>query len=248
MAKVTETVSSPVLLTLKRHRFAFLICALLALILLAPLFGPGPMAAVDVAVLFSIMVFCFALTATRKALTLAVVLVWLALTLGQIYSHGFIALVGMDVALLLVCLLAIESTVRRALKPGTVGTEELCAAISAYVLMGIGWAAAYSIVQTLDPTALNISVSQATKHWNALLYFSFATLTTLGYGDLTPTSDLARSLTSVQAITGTIYLAILIAHLVGNFRGLAPPEPEEGTGEMSRLDQLLIASKRPMKE
>lgn len=245
---MTDTISSPILLTLIRHRFAFLMCALLALILLAPLFGPGPMAAVDVAILFSIVVFCFALTATRKALTLAVVLVWLALTLSQIYSHGLIAMVGMDVGLLVVCLFAFESAVRRALRPGAVGIEELCAAISAYVLMGIGWAAAYSVLQTLDPAALNISVGQATRHWNALLYFSFATLTTLGYGDLTPTSDFARSLTSVQAITGTIYLAILIAHLVGNFRGLAPPEPEEGTGEMSRLDQLLIASKHPMKE
>ena len=246
---MTETVSSPVLLALKRHRFAFLMCALLTLILLAPLFGPGPMAAVDVAILFSIVVFCFALTATRKALTLAVVLVWLALTLGQVYSHGLIALVGMDVALLVVCLLAIESAVRRALKPGAVGTEELCAAISAYVLMGIGWAAAYSVLQTLDPTALNVSVGQATKHWNALLYFSFATLTTLGYGDLTPTSDFARSLTSVQAITGTIYLAILIAHLVGNFRGLAPLKTEAGDADMSTLDQMLTANKHhPMKD
>ncbi len=240
--------SSPFWGAATHHRFAILLCALLGLIMIAPLFGPGPMAAIDVAVLFSVVVLCFALTSTRKALTFAVVLVWLALTLGQIYSHGLIALVGMDIALLTVCLLAIESTVRRALQPGAVGTEELCAAISAYVLMGIAWAAAYSVLQTVDPAALNIPIGQSTKHWNALVYFSFATLTTLGYGDLTPTSDFARSLTSVQAITGTIYLAILIAHLVGNFRGLAPSELETDSEGISSLDRLLKANEANLKD
>ncbi len=240
---MSDQVSHAASSVLTRHRFALLLCALVGLIVIAPLFGPGPFAAVDVAVLFSIVVLCFALTATRKALTLAVVLVWFALTLGHAYSNGPVSLVGMDVALVVVCAFAIESTMRRALQSGTVGTEELCAAISAYILLGVAWAAAYSLLQTLDPTALNVPVGQATSHWNALLYFSFATLTTLGYGDFAPVSDFARALASVQAITGTIYLAILIAHLVGNFKGVAPPLPEADEPGMSRLDELLMASK-----
>lgn len=240
---MSDQVSHTATSVLTCHRFALLLAALVGLIVIAPLFGPGPFAAVDVAVLFSIVVLSFALTATRKALTLAVVLVWVALTLGHTYSNGPVSLVGMDVALVVVCAFAVESTMRRALQSGTVGTEELCAAISAYVLLGIAWAAVYSLLQTLDPTALNIPVGQATKHWNALLYFSFATLTTLGYGDFAPTSDFARALASVQAITGTIYLAILIAHLVGNFKGVAPPLPEADEPSVSQLDELLMASK-----
>ncbi len=48
-----------------------------------------------------------------------------------------------------------------------------------------------------------------------MLYFSFSTLTTLGYGDIVPVSPLARMLTSVEAITGQLYLTVLVARLVG---------------------------------
>jgi hypothetical protein len=48
-----------------------------------------------------------------------------------------------------------------------------------------------------------------------VLYFSFTTLTTLGYGDIVPVSAIARALTSIEAITGQIYLAVLVARLVG---------------------------------
>ena len=47
------------------------------------------------------------------------------------------------------------------------------------------------------------------------LYFSFATLTTLGYGDILPTSPISRMLASMEAITGQLYLAVLVARLVG---------------------------------
>jgi hypothetical protein len=49
----------------------------------------------------------------------------------------------------------------------------------------------------------------------AVLYFSFATLTTLGYGDIVPTSPISRMLASIEAITGQLYLAVLVARLVG---------------------------------
>jgi hypothetical protein len=49
----------------------------------------------------------------------------------------------------------------------------------------------------------------------AVLYFSFATLTTLGYGDIVPVSAIARTLATLEAITGQLYLAVLVARLVG---------------------------------
>lgn len=99
----------------------------------------------------------------------------------------------------------------------------VCASLCIYLLLGLVWALTYSVDDALDPTALPSTVGGA-KHpewmrmgWGetASLYFSFATLTTLGYGDIVPTSPISRMLASIEAITGQLYLAVLVARLVG---------------------------------
>jgi len=55
-------------------------------------------------------------------------------------------------------------------------------------------------------------------HWSDLLFFSFVTLTTLGYGDITPVTSAARSLAVIEAVFSVLYNAILIARLVGLYR------------------------------
>ena len=54
--------------------------------------------------------------------------------------------------------------------------------------------------------------------WNELLYFSLVTLTTLGYGDITPLGAVARIWSALEALVGTLYLAVLISRLVGIYR------------------------------
>ncbi len=63
---------------------------------------------------------------------------------------------------------------------------------------------------------------QSAPQFSEYLYFSFVTLTTLGYGDVTPVSHLARSMAVLIAVTGQLYMTILIAMLVGKF--LSRPE------------------------
>jgi hypothetical protein len=99
----------------------------------------------------------------------------------------------------------------------------VCTSLCIYLLLGLVWALAYTVVDVLDPAAFTCTVD-AVKHpsWmqlgrgnTAVLYFSFATLTTLGYGDIVPTSPISRMLASIEAITGQLYLAVLVARLVG---------------------------------
>ena len=85
--------------------------------------------------------------------------------------------------------------------------------IAIYLLMGILWLVLYQITARLDPNAFNRSW-ETHEMGGELLYFSFTTMTTLGYGDIVPTSQLARTLTSLQAIVGPLYLAVFIARLV----------------------------------
>ncbi len=97
------------------------------------------------------------------------------------------------------------------------------ASLCVYLLLGVLWALAYSALSILNPAAFYstlpgnaapvLRIGQGGKA--AVLYFSFSTLTTLGYGDIVPVSPLARMLTSVEAITGQLYLTVLVARLVG---------------------------------
>ena len=79
----------------------------------------------------------------------------------------------------------------------------------------------YAIINRIDPNAFSIPEATASYLGDNLVnlssatYFSFVTLTTLGYGDITPINDFARSLAFLEAAMGQIYLTVLIASLVG---------------------------------
>jgi len=83
--------------------------------------------------------------------------------------------------------------------------------ICVYMLLGILWMALYRFVYEIDPHSFSVQFGQA---WE-FLYFSFTTLTTVGYGDITPVSSFAMMLTNLEAMTGQIFLAIFVARLVG---------------------------------
>jgi hypothetical protein len=98
------------------------------------------------------------------------------------------------------------------------------ASLCIYLLLGLLWALAYSALYWYDPGAFRWTVPNTgspqtlelgTGKSITALYFSFSTLTTLGYGDIVPISPIARALTSIEAITGQLYLAVLVARLVG---------------------------------
>ena len=86
--------------------------------------------------------------------------------------------------------------------------------ISVFFLIGLVWALIYSIVYLLDSNAFSKSI-ETINLLDSMLYFSFTTLTTLGYGDITPVSHIARTLANLQAVVGMMYPSIFIARLVG---------------------------------
>jgi hypothetical protein len=106
------------------------------------------------------------------------------------------------------------------LRSPQVSEEVLYGSVSIYLLIGGGWATIYSILEVVQPGSFAIDPAH-----NAdglvdifdLLYYSYATLTTLGYGDIVPVSNYARYLAVVEAIMGVMYLAIIISRLVGLF-------------------------------
>jgi hypothetical protein len=86
------------------------------------------------------------------------------------------------------------------------------------MLMGIAWAVCYLLVALgLDDSFVGLSGVTVDELWPRLLYFSFVTLTTLGYGDVSPVVPIAQALAYLEAIVGQLYIAILIAGLVGGY-------------------------------
>jgi Ion channel len=98
-----------------------------------------------------------------------------------------------------------------------VDSEVLCAGISGYLLLGLLWTSAYMLVSRLNPGAFAFNVGTPSTGPLPLFdayYFSFITLSTVGYGDISPLSHGARTLAMLEAMTGTLYMAVLISRLV----------------------------------
>jgi hypothetical protein len=84
-------------------------------------------------------------------------------------------------------------------------------------MLGLMWTMAYWLVDQLTPGgAFSFNTNAGTRSMNGFtgFYFSFITLSTVGYGDITPVSRLARWLAAMEAMTGLLYVAVLIARLV----------------------------------
>lgn len=154
-----------------------------------------------------------AITVTALALALPTVASrWIhqfrpSLMPAEVFLIGGIAFVAFVVVYLLhFVLTAVE-----------VNFEVLCGSISAFLLLGLLWTFAYWLVAELIPGAFSFNTASggdtSMKGFNSF-YFSFVTLCTVGYGDITPVSHVARMLAAAEALTGLLYVAVLIARLV----------------------------------
>lgn len=98
-----------------------------------------------------------------------------------------------------------------------IDAESICAAISAYIMIGILWGMFYSLVELMQPGAFVFtagpSESRAMTPMNGI-YFSFVTLATIGYGDIIPVSSTARMMAIMEATSGMFYVTVLISRLV----------------------------------
>jgi hypothetical protein len=116
-----------------------------------------------------------------------------------------------------------------------VNSEVLCAGISGYLLLGILWMSAYMFVSRLNPVSplhpemnpfaftVGMTAPHSLSQFEAY-YFSFITLSTVGYGDITPLSNGARTLAMTEAMTGTLYMAVLISRLVALYSSQTPED------------------------
>ena len=122
------------------------------------------------------------------------------------------------------------------LRAPRIDSEVLCAGVAGYLMLGLCWALAYVLTARLVPDSFFFTVgpvaSHAMKGFTAL-YYSFLTLTTVGYGDIVPVTGVARMLAMMEAVLGTLYMAMLVARLVSLYSSEPPPasEPPRPAGD-----------------
>jgi hypothetical protein len=110
----------------------------------------------------------------------------------------------------------------RVLLRGAIDGNKIIGSIAIYLLLGLLWAMLYLITLEFVPGAFNgIEGGQWEDNFFDVIYFSFVTLATLGYGDISPTLPLTKSLAYLQAVTGTFYMAVVVASLIGASRASA---------------------------
>ncbi len=117
---------------------------------------------------------------------------------------------------LIFCTISTIVAMKHVMFSGKVTSNKIVGSICIYLLIGVIWGALYNILVYFEPQAFHgLSLEHAAN--GGFLYFSFVTLTTLGYGDISPAIPLTRSLAYMEAIVGQFYLTILVASLVASY-------------------------------
>jgi hypothetical protein len=132
------------------------------------------------------------------------------------YSHQNkeIAAIGM-IAGVLFTAMVITNIMVFMIKSEEVNREVIYAAILLYLLVALMWAFVYTFLELVDPTSFNITLSQPQGYLLVFQYYSFVTITTLGYGDIAPVTEVAKAFAALEALVGQLYLVIVVAWLVG---------------------------------
>jgi voltage-gated potassium channel len=214
---------NPVLKRLRFRRFSTvqLLVALVVLLISAPFVEELEGGHFILSVLFSLVLLAgvFAVANRKRSLAIALTLAIPAITarwINQLRPDLVHASVFLVFALVLLAFV-IGHLLHFVLRAPVVNVEVLCASIAAYLMLGLMWTVAYWLVDQVTPGgAFSFNTHRGAQSMNGFtgFYFSFITLSTVGYGDITPVSQAARWLAAMEAMTGLLYVAVLIARLV----------------------------------
>lgn len=156
------------------------------------------------------------ITRSSKALKLTLIIVLIGVV-GQVVVNrlleedAFVWDTWMNLIFFAVVLVFLVAALVKAKR---VNADTIFAAASVYVLLGIVCTYAFMLVHAADPTAFSLSERDMTQPGTALLHYSFTTLTTVGYGSISPISDVARMISDLEALVAQLYLAVVLARLV----------------------------------
>jgi hypothetical protein len=197
-----------------RNRYAILFYTLLLTMVAVPGFAAFDLkgASIDFVLAASLLaaVLPVGVGRNRRVLLAITLLFWLGRPVTAWFDHPALSVMTLGMWTIL-GLFAAAGALRFAMGAASVDAEHLYAALSAYVLAGIFFGLFYWVLEQMSPGTFAVSGDFSRM---SAIYFSFVTLATLGYGDIVPRTDVARSLTIVEGVGGQLFLAVLVARLV----------------------------------
>lgn len=206
-----------------KGRFGLLLSSMVLMFLVAPLI-PGERRFIgmlmDVLGLVVLLSCLRVISGNRRFFVGVALLCVINVVLGSVGIISTSDPLGFQVAVLLfrlaVYLIIFSSIMGYVLDPSPVTNEKIYGALSGYLILGIIWALVYALFFTLEPGSFSLPEELQGEGLVGMwaYYFSFTTLTTLGYGDITPRLPAVQSYAMVEAACGQIFLAVLIARLV----------------------------------
>jgi hypothetical protein len=207
----------------REDRFLSFFLAFLVLItIFVPMVGLSRPGRIAIDLIFALMLLSGAIATVRKPMLMYFIMVLTILEFAADLMVEFdpsFTPRSWDTALKVAGMaILVVMTLKQTFLPGPVSVHRVMGGVAAYLLIGVTWAFGYKLLIEEVPDAIHFQSSFAAISTGAparLLYFSFATLTTLSYGDAYPVHRVARSLAIAEALIGQLYPAILIATLVG---------------------------------
>ncbi len=137
-----------------------------------------------------------------------------SLWLQYLDPNKWILPVGMLAGVIFIAMV-IASIISLIIKSEEICREIIYAAILMYLLAALMWAFIYTFLELVDPASFNIDLNRSDGYLPVFQYYSFVTITTLGYGDITPITDVAKAFSVLEAVIGQLYLVVAVAWLVG---------------------------------
>jgi len=199
-------------------RFLWLLVALVGLLVAYPWFGdtPGGAALGGIVALAVLTTAVYAVRTHRALFSISLVLAvvaavgdvtaFIAGTRGHPFVEGaFAAFYAFTTA----CMFA--EVVRRQ----TVTQDTIHGVLCVYLMLGVTFGTLYDFLETIHPGSFATEAIEGRLGFRSLIYFSFMTLTTVGYGDITPDTHVAQSLTILESSTGVLFVAVLVARIIG---------------------------------
>lgn len=207
----------------KHHGFRNLLFFLLLYIFGSPFLSPYPDLAVIAHASLTVALF-FSIYAVQKQQNYRSMAMVLLLPLLVLYWLGIYDVIsfsrrGSYILFAFYFGLLVSSFASQIIRARKITRTIIHATLCLYLVIGLFWGTLYTLLHEISPGAYAGALleNNADTHLTTFNYFSMVTLTTLGYGDITPQTPGAASLCQVEAITGQFFIAVVVAWLVGNF-------------------------------
>lgn len=201
------------------RRFAVLLLTLVSM-LFVPVLLPGQVEAVVGPILFMLVLLAAlaSVADTRRRIVRATMLALPATSLMVAASliHSAVLIVSAATVAILLTIVASGTILSYVFRAHEVDAGVILGALCVYMIAAVTWAEFYGLIEHLRPGSFSFPpVDTLAGTRGVLQYFSFVTITTVGYGDVLPVSPLARAAAATEAILGQMYLVVLVARLVG---------------------------------